>query len=179
MNSLTTRPRAAGSRIRARVARRDERGATLVEFALVSPLVFLVIFGIIAGCYLAFQNSSLHDGATAGARAASIETSLVTPTGGQFCESGKPVSIERSVGQAAPILRVNQAPLCASSANATTLTQTPTVAGDVNITVTCGGSCASPTSTKVALGVITKGLLAPFNVTYNLSASSQVPVLSP
>jgi Flp pilus assembly protein TadG len=173
------RTRQADTCVRTRLRRRDERGATLVEFALVSPLVFLVIFGIIAGCYLAFQNSSLHDGATAGARAASIETSLVAPTSGQFCESGKPVSIEKSVSQAAPILAVNQAPLCATSANATTLTQSPTVPGDVNIIVTCGGSCASPTSTEVALAVTTKGLLAPFSVTYHLSASSQVPVLSP
>ena len=169
------------ARARARARRGDERGATLVEFALVSPLVFLLIFGIIAGCYLAFQNSSLHDGASAGARTASLETSLVTPTNGEFCESDKPVSIEASIGQAAPILHVNPAPLCGtgSSASAVTqLTQTP-VPGDVNITVTCGVSCAAPTTTQVSLAVSTKGLLAPFDVTYTLSASSQVPILSP
>ena len=88
--------------------RRDETGATLVEFALVAPLVFMLIFGIIAGCFLAYQNSALHDGATAGARMASIETSLVTAQNGVFCESGTPVSIEKAVAQAASPLLTGQ-----------------------------------------------------------------------
>jgi hypothetical protein len=167
---------------------RGEAGATLVEFALVAPLVFLVIFGLIGGCYLAFQNSSLHDGATAGARMASIETSLVTPNnpathlpwpGGLYCESGLPVPIEKSVSQAAPLVPVNPAPLCATSANATQLTQTPAVDGDANITLTCGGTCASPTSTSVSLAFSDKGIVAPFGLTYHMTAISQDPVLSP
>ncbi len=99
--------------------RRDETGATLVEFALVAPLVFLLIFGLIGGSYLAFQNSSLHDGATAGARMASIETGLLTQdnpaTGtpwpnGLYCESDLPVPIEKAVSGAAPLVTVNPAP---------------------------------------------------------------------
>jgi hypothetical protein len=173
-------------RARARTRRGDEQGATLVEFALVAPLVFLLIFGIIAGCYFAFQSSSLHDGATAGARTASLETSLVKPTtvsGGQeFCESGQPFSIEKSIGQAAPVLQVNPAPLCGTGATAsdvTQLTQSPTVPGDVNITVICGGSCANPSSTEVSLVVNTSGLVAPFGLDYTLKATSEVPILSP
>jgi Flp pilus assembly protein TadG len=166
---------------------RDESGATLVEFALVAPLVFLLIFGLIGGSYLAFQNASLHDGATAGARMASIETGLVTqnnPTTGspwpnaQYCESGLPVPIEKSVSGAAPLVKVNPAPLCATSAGATSLTQ-PTVAGDVNITVTCGGSCTAPTSTTVSLAFDAKGVVAPFGLTYHMTSTSQDPVESP
>lgn len=151
----------------------------MVEFALVAPIAFLLIFGIIAGCYLAYQNSALHDGATAGAREASIETSLVTAENGQFCESGKPLSIEKSVADAAPLLTVNTAPLCSSSADPTELTQTPTVPGDVNIVVTCGNTCNAPSSTTVALSFSTKGLVAPLGFTYAMSAQSRVPVISP
>jgi len=163
---------------RRRAPRRDDTGATLVEFALVAPLLFLMLFGIIAGCFLAYQNSALHDGASAGARMASIETSLVSAQNGVYCESGTPVSIEKAVSQAAPLLTVNPAPLCAQTNTATQLTQ-PAVNGDVNIIVTCGGSSAAPTTVEVSLAVRTKGLVAPIGLNYNLTASSQVPVLSP
>ncbi len=159
---------------------RDEAGATLVEFALVAPLVFLLIFGLIAGSFLAFQNASLHDGATAGSRMASIESNLVAQDGPNlYCESGTPQSIEKAVSGAAPLVSVNQAPLCASSSTATVLTQNPNVDGKVNITVTCGGSCAAPTSTTVSLAFDAKGIAAPFGLTYNMTATSQDPVVSP
>ena len=122
--------------------RRPETGSTLVEFAFVVPVVFMLIFGIIA-------------------------------------ESGRPFSIEKAVAQGSPLITVNPAPLCATSATATQLTQSPIVNGDVNITVTCGGTCAAPSTTAVTLAFDTKGLVAPFGLTYDLTATSQVPVLSP
>jgi len=167
--------------------RRDETGATLVEFALVAPLVFLLIFALIGGSYLAFQNASLHDGATAGARMASIETGLLTQTNpatgspwpnGLYCESDAPTPIEKAVSGAAPLVTVNPAQLCATSATATQLTQ-PTVDGDANVTVTCGGTCAAPTATTVSLAFSAKGIVAPFGLTYHMTATSQDPVLSP
>jgi Flp pilus assembly protein TadG len=157
----------------------DETGATLIEFALVAPLVFILVFGLISGCYLTFQDSSLHDGATAGSRMASIETSLVTPDGGQYCESGLPNSIEKAVSGAAPLVPVNPAPLCAASQTTTELTQTSDVPGDANITVTCNPTCAAPTSTEVSLSFAAKGIVSPFGLTYTMSAVSQDPVASP
>ncbi len=147
----------------------------MLEFALASTVGFMLLFGILSGGYLVYQNSALHDGATAGARMASIETSLVTPTSGQYCESGLPTPVEKAVAQAAPQLTVNPAPLCASSATATQLTQSPSVPGDVNITLTCGGTCGAPTSVAVALAFATKGIAPPFSFAYNMSASSQDP----
>jgi Flp pilus assembly protein TadG len=167
---------------RSPLRRRPETGATLVEFALVAPIVFLLIFGLIGGTFLVYQNSALHDGATAGARMASVEAvsaaTLVTTSNGQLCESGQPVSIEKAVAQAAPLLTVNPAPLC--EAGPTELTQS-TVNGDVNIIVDCGGptGCSSPTTTAVTLKLITKGLVAPIGLTYHMTATSQVPVLAP
>ncbi len=171
----------------ARSRRHDESGVTIVEFALVAPIAFMLLFGIIAGCYLAYQNSALHDGATAGARAASIETSLVAQsptnaawapgsTSGLYCESGSPTPIEKVVAGNAPLLKVNPAPLCSTSSDPTQLTQTPAVSGDVSVTVTCGGSCSAPTSTAVSLALTTQGLVAPLGITYNMSASSEVPI---
>jgi Flp pilus assembly protein TadG len=174
-------------RRRLRAHRRDDTGATLVEFALVAPLVFLLIFALIGGCYLAFQNAGLHDGATAGGRMASIETNLLTetdPTTGQpwpdnrYCESGKPQSIESAVADAAPLVHVNMAPLCASNGLADTLTQTPNINGEVNITVTCAGGCATPISTSVSLDYNAKGIVAPFGLTYHMAAISSDPPLT-
>jgi len=171
-----------------RGSRRDESGATLVEFALVAPIVFLMIFALIGGSYLAFQSSSLHDGATAGARMASIESSLASPesaqqlqqtgTAGLVCESDQPNSIEKAVSGSAPLVPVNPAPLCATSGAANELAQYPTVPGDVNIVVNCGGTCAAPTSTSIVLTYSAKGIVAPFGLTYNMKATSQDPPLS-
>jgi Flp pilus assembly protein TadG len=155
--------------------RRSESGATLVEFALVAPVVFLMIFGLIAGCFLAYQNSALHDGASAGARMASIESPLLDPSTG--CESGSPHTIATAVAQAAPLLNVNQGLLCANSTD-TELTQLQ-VNGEVNITVVCGGSCTAsannPSTLQVKLTYRTKGLVAPIGLTYSLSATSTDP----
>jgi Flp pilus assembly protein TadG len=169
--------------------KREESGATLVEFALVAPILFVMLFGLIAGCFLAYQNSALHDGATAGSRMASIETSLVTePTSGpyanEYCESDSPTSIESAIAAASPLLTVNPARLCAtvssanSASNVDSLTQTP-VNGDVNITVNCTPDCTAPTTVAVSLAYSTQGLVAPFGFTYNMSATSAVPTESP
>ena len=96
-----------------------------------------------------------------------------------YCESGDPTSIEKAVSDAAPMVAVNPAPLCATSANAQELTQSPTINGDVNITVSCGGTCDAPTSTTVSLAFSAKGIVAPFGLTYNMTATSQDPVLTP
>ena len=167
------------------VRRRPETGATLVEFALVAPVVFMMIFGLIAGCFLVYQNSALHDGATAGARMASIDLSStpLTSNGTDSCASGSAVSIQKAIAQAAPLLTVNGAPLCGTGSTPTVLTQNP-VDGDVNITVTCGGggNCVTPdpaTGVEVSLTLVTKGLVAPIGLTYHMTASSQVPILNP
>jgi len=62
---------------RRRIRRGEETGATLVEFALVAPVVFLMIFGHHRGLLLAYHEFTrpLRDGATAGARMASIDMS--------------------------------------------------------------------------------------------------------
>ncbi len=165
------------------VQRRPETGATLVEFALVAPVVFMLIFGLLAGSFLVYQNSALHDGATAGARMASVEATsatLVTSINNQMCETGQPVSIAKAVAQAAPLLTINPAPLC-EAGSTSELTQGPPVDGDVNIVVDCSPTCDAPQggTLQVSLSLTTKGLVAPIGLTYHMKATSQVPVVTP
>ena len=56
----------------ARQLRFDDRGASLVEFALVMPLLVLLLFGIIEFGYLFAQHLDVRHGAREGARMASV-----------------------------------------------------------------------------------------------------------
>ncbi len=145
-----------------------------------APVVFMLIFGLIAGCFLAYQNSALHDGATAGARMASIESAL--RGAGQrstYCESDTPSSIEAAIAQASPLLTVNPAPLCTIPGNPGELTQ-GSVPGHRRrqhrgaLRARLQRQQRHPTVT-VKLQYSTKGLVAPVGLTYNLSATSTVP----
>lgn len=55
---------------------RDEHGASAVEFALIAPIFFLFIFGIIACGLLFWTQVGLQHGAEMAARCATINTSL-------------------------------------------------------------------------------------------------------
>lgn len=127
---------------------RNRNGQSVVEFALVAPLFFALIFGIIAAGWLFFQNSAVSDGAQGGAREALVENPLVQkPTSGPYmadlCESGSPRAITAAVQQAANILTMDPNPLCqlatpnpacnfTSAQAADALTQTP-VPGDATV----------------------------------------------
>jgi Flp pilus assembly protein TadG len=60
------------ARARAR-RRRSESGAAALEFALVSPLLFALLFGIIAYGYMLSFRQGISQGAAEGARAAAVE----------------------------------------------------------------------------------------------------------
>ncbi len=49
-----------------------DRGANLVEFALLAPLLFLVLFGVIEFAWLFSQNLDVRHGAREGARLAAV-----------------------------------------------------------------------------------------------------------
>jgi Flp pilus assembly protein TadG len=127
---------------------KEQRGQSVVEFALVAPIFFAVLFGIIAAGWLFFQNSAIADAAQGGAREALVENPLVqNPTSGPYtadlCESGSPRAILAAAQQAANILRLDPNPLCnlptpnpackfTVSQAPDALTQTP-VAGDASV----------------------------------------------
>jgi len=61
--------------------RDDERGATLVEFALVAPLFFLLVFGIIEFGWAFGQNLDIRHGAREGARLVAVNYQPSTAVG--------------------------------------------------------------------------------------------------
>jgi hypothetical protein len=73
--------RTTARRLRAR--RRAEGGAVLVEFALVAPLLFLLLFGIIDFSLVLFSYISVRQGTSAGAREAAVVAT--NPPAGQSC----------------------------------------------------------------------------------------------
>lgn len=60
------------ARLRARHATRDERGAAAVEFALVLPILLLLLFGIIAYGYMLSFRQAMSQAAAEGAREAAV-----------------------------------------------------------------------------------------------------------
>jgi len=61
--------------MRNRIARRNERGATLVEFAIGAGVFFTLIFGVLEFSRLLFTHNALVDAARRGARYAVINAS--------------------------------------------------------------------------------------------------------
>lgn len=55
---------------------RDQRGATILEFALTVPIFFALIFGIIGGGLLLWMQLGLQHGAEMAARCAGVNTSI-------------------------------------------------------------------------------------------------------
>ncbi len=120
----------------------------MVEFALVAPIFFALVVGVIAAGYLFFQNSAVADGAQGAAREALVEKPLVqTEASGTYkgdqCESGTPEAITAAAQHAANILSLDPNPLCNLSPqnsacgftggeDADALSQTP-VSGDASL----------------------------------------------
>ncbi|HVB14128.1 MAG TPA: TadE/TadG family type IV pilus assembly protein [Candidatus Dormibacteraeota bacterium] len=151
--------------------RKAPRGQSVVEFALVAPVFFLMLFGVIAAGYLFFQNSAIGDAAQGGAREALVETQLNVTKSGTTCESGSPESIEAAVQKAANILPVNQNPLCNYSGDGKTLTQTA-VAGTASIRVVATGGLASPTSFTVTVTYVAHPLAPVLRTQTTLKSTS-------
>jgi Flp pilus assembly protein TadG len=167
----------------------------MVEFAMVFPIATMLCLGIIAGSYLFFQSSTISDGARAGARMASIETSLqdTSASGGGQCssrsgESTIPETIEDAVAKASPQLSINPNRLCRDA----TYTGTPThpyqlvqaAAGGVgNITVQVTYDTtqlpAALTAVTVTVTFGAKGIAWPLQALYPLSGHSTAPVFAP
>jgi Flp pilus assembly protein TadG len=83
MNSFINRPERQSNRHAAnrfRQVRKDESGAEMVEFALVAPMVFLLIFGLIYGLLTLAAQVSLSHAASVGVRFATIPTIVAIDT---------------------------------------------------------------------------------------------------
>ena len=65
---------------------RDERGASLVEFALVLPLLVVLLFGIIEASWAFAQQNDVRHGAREGARLAAVDFGTVATIGQEVCD---------------------------------------------------------------------------------------------
>jgi Flp pilus assembly protein TadG len=75
-----------------RKARRSSRGATLVEFALVAPIFFLVLFSVVEGARFVFYYEMLNNATRDGARYAIVHgENSFDPTGPPNDPSGADV----------------------------------------------------------------------------------------
>jgi uncharacterized membrane protein len=54
----------------------DERGTTVLEFALTAPIFFMMVFGIIGGGLLLWTQLGLQHGAEMAARCASVNVNI-------------------------------------------------------------------------------------------------------
>jgi Flp pilus assembly protein TadG len=63
-------------RILLKSLRRDRRGTTAVEFAIIAPVLILLLIGTIAVCFALFLVGSLHFAVEDGARCASVKTTI-------------------------------------------------------------------------------------------------------
>lgn len=146
---------------------RVQRGQSVVEFALVAPIFFAVLFGIIASGWLFFQNSAVSDAAQGSAREALVESPLVQyPASGPYksdlCESGSPRTVVAAAQQAANILPIDPNPLCnlptpnpacnfGASEYSKALSQTP-VSGDASLCVlVTSGTLTAWTSLQITV----------------------------
>jgi hypothetical protein len=166
-----------------RQRRGGESGQSIVEFALVLPVALLIIVGLIAASFLFFQRGAVHDGSTAGARMAAMQTSLQTKdsvVNGKWCESQSPISVEEAVRVAAPQVSVNALPLCAASSGGSQLVQTSPVSTKVIIQIDATPGLAAPTSVTVTLTFNSLGLGQPLDKLISFTSStSTVPVQTP
>ncbi|MGH7641570.1 MAG: TadE family protein [Candidatus Dormibacteria bacterium] len=163
------------------------RGQSVVEFALVAPIFFAVIFGIIAAGWLFFQNSAVSNAAQGGARESLVEVPLVQkPTTGAYtadeCESGTPRAITAAAQQAANILPLDPNPLCnlptpnpacnyTSGEYADALSQTA-VAGDASICLLVQGGFTTWTQITVTVVYVAHPLEPLLGSSVDLSSSS-------
>jgi Flp pilus assembly protein TadG len=74
-----------GGNLRSR--RSSERGASLVEFAIMAPLLILLLLGIIEFGWLFSQNNDVRHGAREAARLAAVDAGTTAAMGARVCDA--------------------------------------------------------------------------------------------
>lgn len=155
-----------------------ERGQSAVEFALVAPIFFALVFGVIAAGWLFFQASAVNDAAQGGAREAivvSFSGQRLYLSGG--CAAGTPVPVQQAAQHAANILPVNPNPLCRTNNNSfcgsgnTLLSQSPT-GQDAQVELCIRGGVSSPSAYTVRVTYIAHPLEPLLGTSVHLTSTS-------
>jgi hypothetical protein len=130
------------------LTRRRDQGQSLVEFALVFPILILMFFGLVDGARLVYTNSQLGQAAREGARVAAVEASRMG-SAAVAC-----VSSESQITPARPGAQVCPADPTALKADVVSAVNRMAVALGVIATVylACdSGGAADPTATPPIL----------------------------
>ena len=155
-----------------------ERAQSAVEFALVAPIFFALIFGVTAAGWLFFQSSAVNDAAQGAAREAivvSYSGQRLSLSGG--CATGTPVPVEQAAQHAANILPVDPNPLCRAANNSfcpsgsTLLTQVP-VGQDATIELCVVGGVSSPSAYRVQVRYVAHPLEPLLGTSLHLTSTS-------
>ena len=103
------------------MARRDksERGANLVEFALVAPFLILLLFGIIEFAWVLAQNLNIRHGAREAARLAAVDHSPLSDvcdrmdivSGATITFSGSDLNLDSTFGPGDEVAAAATAPV--------------------------------------------------------------------
>lgn len=96
-NAASTSPEVVVARSRP-VSREDgESGATLVEFALILPLLLSLLFGVIEMAWAFSQVSDIRHGAREGARVAAVDVGTIAAVGQTTCDRMDVISPSQNV----------------------------------------------------------------------------------
>ena len=120
-----------------RVARREDRGAVLVEFAFAFPVLLVLVLGALGACYAGYLQVSAEEAARAGARYASI---ALPP---DYHTHPSPAAVAAAVAARVPALKLT--------------------AADVTVTYAgCPAPCTSPPPNTPLTVTINKPMAIPF-----------------
>lgn len=76
----------------------DQRGAAAVEFALVAPMVLLLLFGVIGYGFLLTFRQAISQGAAEGARSAAVWSAVYSPSQDGDRVAAATASVDEALG---------------------------------------------------------------------------------
>jgi hypothetical protein len=85
--------------VRANRDKSRERGANLVEFAILAPLLIMLLFGIIEFAWIFAQNLDVRHGAREGARLAAVNFPAGVNNGGPRTDANRAALVSETCGR--------------------------------------------------------------------------------
>lgn len=148
--------RTLGRLLRPRFRCRPAPGQAIVELALAFPLFVLVLFGIISGSWLFFQQQSVVNAARSAARDAAILNPLFVNGASGGCEptaaqASPAQTIEAAAQSGSALVSINSSQICGSSGGGTTMSSSTSNPSRATVTVTASPTLDSPNTVTVTV----------------------------
>jgi Flp pilus assembly protein TadG len=151
---------------------RGDRGAAIVEFALITPLFFALVLGMFTGGILANRQMEVTHAAREGARYGASLPVEETFSSGTWATSVRDVVVERSDGQ------LSAAKVCVALVDG----DTPVPVSDDHTTKTDGSACfddsaSAESGLRVQVRAVTSGRLEVVFFSRDVEVSATVTAL--